>query len=99
MGRKIPEQFPLNFEQAEPEAEKVREVNTESGTIKITEGQTKTVWEGLAPKEDENPFSPVVRPKPPVQKNITSEKRKADWEEVKKARRAVGDKFRGKYKK
>jgi len=102
MPRKIPEQFPLDFEQAEPETEKVREVVTDSGTIKITEGPTRTVWEGLEPAEDPNPYQSdvrsVARPEPTKSKNITSEKRKKDWEEVKKARRAVGDKYRGPYK-
>ena len=107
----MPEQFSLEFVKPTPEkalpkvdepVEKTREVKTDSGTFTITEGPTRTVWEGLLPSEDSNPYQsdvrPVAKPEPTKSKNISSEKRKADWEAVKKARRAVGDKFRGKYK-
>ncbi len=110
MKRKNIEQFSLEFGKPTPEEalpkveeqlEKTREVETDSGTITITEGPTRTVWEGLEPSEDSNPHQSDVRTvaksEPAKSKNITSEKRKADWEAVKKARRAVGDKFRGKY--
>lgn len=80
MPRKGHDQLPFEFGEQEEELSKTRVVTTEGGDIKITKEPTRTVWEGLAPRDENNP-EPVVQPKSRKPINEKKEKRR---EEIKK---------------